>query len=139
MTRFVIDATTLVHLVAEGVRVSSSHQLVAPSSIRSQALSRLYESVRSGDITEELALQYLERITELKMRLLGDRVSRRVAWNLARQQHWETTFQAEYVGLTKLQADALVTVDPTLAEMARGLVPIAPFEALAADEGWLKV
>ena len=67
------------------------------------------------------------------MRLLGDRVSRRVAWNVAREQGWETTFEAEYLGLTKLQADALVTVDPALAEKARGLVPMAPVEALTED------
>jgi len=133
MSRFVIDATTLVHLVAEGLRVSPNHQLVAPSTIRSQALSLLFEAVRRGDISEGVGLEYLDRVTETKMRLLGDRVSRRVAWNVARQQNWENTFDAEYVALTRLQADALVTVDPALAEKAKGVVPMAPLEALSAD------
>ena len=133
MTRYVIDAPTLLHLVATGVQVSSSHQIVAPNLIRSQALSLLLQAVRSGDLTEEVALQHHERLTELKMRLLGDRVSRRTAWRIAREQGWETTYDAEYLALTKLQADALVTVSPALATKAQDLVPLAQLEALTED------
>ena len=133
MTRYVIDAPTLLHLVANGVQVSSRHQLVAPNLIRSQALSLLLEAVRDGALTEELALQHHERLTELRMRLLGDRVSRRTAWKIAREQGWNTTYDAEYLAVTKLQADAMITVDPTLAAKADGLVPLAPFEALTGD------
>ena len=70
-------------------------------------------------LTEEVALQRHERLTELKMRLLGDRVSRRVAWKIAREQGWETIYDAEYLAITRLQADALVTVDPALAAKAK--------------------
>ena len=76
MTRYVIDAPTLLHLVANEVPVSASHQIVAPSLMRSQALALLFEAVRHGDLTEDLALQHHERITELKMRLLGRNLSR---------------------------------------------------------------
>nr|MBA2415730.1 hypothetical protein [Geodermatophilaceae bacterium] len=102
--------------------------------IRSQALSLLLEGVRHGDLTEDLALQHHERLTELKMRLLGDRVSRRTAWKIAREHGWETTYDAEYLAVTKLQADALVTVDPALASKAKDVVPVAPLETLTADE-----
>ena len=125
MTRYVIDATTLLHVVANDVRISPRHQIVAPNLIRSQALSLLLEAVRHGDITEDLALQHHERLTELRMRLLGDRVSRRTAWKIAREQGWETTYDAEYLAVTKLQADALVTVNPALAAKARDVVPLA--------------
>ena len=64
------------------------------------------------------------------MRLLGDRVSRRTAWKIAREQGWETTYDAEYLAVTKLQADALVTVDSALATEAKDLVPVAQVEAL---------
>ena len=64
------------------------------------------------------------------MRLLGDRVSRQTAWKLAREHGWETTFDAEYLAVTLLQADALVTVDPAMAKLAEGLVPLAPLSAL---------
>ena len=128
-----IDAPTLLHLVAEGVEVSPEHQLVAPSLIRSQALSLLLAAVRSGDLTEEQALQRHERLTEMKMRLLGDRVSRRTAWKIAQEQGWETTFDAEYLAVCKLQADALVTIDEALAAKAADIVPLASVAALGED------
>lgn len=130
MTRYVLDAPTLLHLVANEVQVSPRHQLVAPNLIRSQALSLLLEAVRSGELTEAHALAQHDRLTELKMRLLGDRVSRRTAWKIAREQGWETTYDAEYIAVTKLQADALITVNPALAAEAKGLVPLAPLKAL---------
>jgi len=133
VTRYVIDAPTLVHLVANGVQISAANQIVAPSLIRSQALCLLLEAVRHGDLTEDMALQLHERITELKMRLLGDRVSRRTAWKVAREQDWDTIYDAEYLAVTKLQADALVTVDVALAAKAKGIVPLANLEALTAD------
>ena len=130
MARYVIDAPTLLHLIANDVRVSPGHQLVAPNLIRSQALSLLLEAVRCGDLTEDAALQHHERLTELKMRLLGDRVSRRTAWRFAREKDWETTYDAEYLAVTKLQADALVTIDPAMARKATNVVSLAPLEAL---------
>jgi predicted nucleic acid-binding protein len=132
MARYVIDAPTLLHIVTEGVEVGRGHQLVAPNLIRSQALSLLLEAVRRGDISEAEALDRHERFTELKMRLLGDRVSRRTAWKIAREQGWDTTFDAEYLAVTKLQADALVTIDPALAAKAAGIVRVAPIEALTS-------
>jgi len=134
MTRYVIDAPTLLHLVASNVPVSPRHQIVAPNLIRSQALTLLFQAVRHGDLAEDLALQHHERLTELKMRLLGDRVSRRTAWKIAREQGWETTYDAEYLAVTKLQADALVTVNPALASKAKEVVQLAPLEALTADK-----
>jgi predicted nucleic acid-binding protein len=120
-----------VHLVAHEVPVSPRHQIVAPGTIRSQALSLLFEAVRRGDLTEEVALRHHERITEMKIRVLGDRVSRRTAWRIAREQGWDTTWDAEYLAVTRLQADALVTIDQALAEKAEGLVPLARIEALS--------
>ncbi|WP_104090485.1 MULTISPECIES: hypothetical protein [unclassified Cryobacterium] len=130
MTRFVIDASTLLHIVATGIRVDPSHQIVAPGTIRSQALALLLAAVRAGDLTDGEALEQYERLTALKMRLLGDRVSRRTAWRLARDHAWETTYEAEYIAVTALQADALITIDPALAATAEGLVPLADLDSL---------
>ena len=130
MTRYVIDAPTLVHLVAGEAEVSPAHRLVAPALIRSQALALLFTAVRNGEITEAVALARHERLTGMKMRLLSDRVSRRTAWNLARDHGWPTTSDAEYLAVCTLQADALVTIDPELAAKADGVVPLAPLEAL---------
>lgn len=131
MTRYVIDAPTLLTIVTDEVVIEPSHQLVAPNVIRSQALALLFDAVRTGEITEAVALQRHERLTELKMRLLGDRVSRRTAWNIARDNGWETTDAAEYLAVCKLQADALVTIDPRLSASAAGIVAVAPLSALS--------
>jgi predicted nucleic acid-binding protein len=130
MARYVIDAPTLLHLVHAGLHVDPGHQLVAPNSIRSEALELLLHDVRAGKRTEAAALAAHERITEIKMRLLGDRVSRRTAWQLARQHDWDTLRDAEYLALTRLQADALVTVDPSLAATAQDTVAVAAIDDL---------
>ncbi len=132
MARYVIDAPTLLHLVDAGLHVGPGHQLVAPNSIRSEALELLLHDVRAGKRTEAAALEVHERMTELKMRLLGDRVSRRTAWHLARQHDWDTLRDAEYLALTRLQADALVTVDRHLAAAARDAVAVAAIDDLLA-------
>jgi predicted nucleic acid-binding protein len=132
MGRYGIDAPTLLHLVGNDLEVSAEHQIVAPNAIRSDALSLLYEAVRRGDLTEKVALQQHERLTQLKMRLLGDRVSRRTAWNIALEHGWDAIRDAEYLAVVKLQADALVTIDPELASKAEGIVALAPLDALKA-------
>ena len=133
MRRYAIDAPTLLHLVAEGIQMHPEHQVVAPSLIRSQTLALLFEAVRDGRLSEETALRHHERITELKMRLLGDRVSRRTAWRIAREQGWPTTYDAEYLAVARLQADAFVTVDPAMAARARDVVPLADVDGLVQD------
>ncbi len=86
--------------------------------------------VGRGERTEKAALAAHTRLTELKMRLLGDRMSRGTAWRIAREHGWDTLRDAEYLAVVKLQADALVTVDPALAAKAADVVPLAPLEAL---------
>jgi predicted nucleic acid-binding protein len=125
MTRFVIDPPTLVLLAEDGRSIESAHQLVAPNSIRSQAIDLLLQSVNAGELTDNTALELHERMTELKIRVLGDRVSRRLAWRTAREHFWTTIRDAEYLAIAKLQADALIATDPELAAKASGLVPLA--------------
>jgi len=86
------------------LRIDPSHQLVAPNSIRSEALQLLLRDVREGRRTDEAALQTHERMTELKMRLLGDRVSCGTAWRIARQHGWDTLRDAEFVAIARLRA-----------------------------------
>jgi len=102
---------------------------VAPNSLRTKALELLLTEVRLGRLDDQEALRLHERVTEQKVRLLGDRVSRRVAWDLARTHDWDLGV-AEYLAVTRLQADALVTVDPALATAASGVVPLASVEDL---------
>lgn len=130
MARYVVDARTLLHLIDNELPIHASHQLVAPNLIRSEALQLLLQEVRSGKRSEDAALKAHERITETKIRLLGDRVSRGRAWRLAREHDWDTLHDAEYLAITQLQADALVTVDPRLAAVAGEIVASAPVESV---------
>ncbi len=133
MTRYVIDPPTLLELASGHHSLDPIHRLVAPNSIRSQALDLLLQRVRSGELPEQAALELHERITEIKMRLLGDRVSRRTAWQLALEHDWDTLEEAEYLAVAKLQADALIAADPVLRAKANGIVRIAPFTELLSD------
>jgi indolepyruvate ferredoxin oxidoreductase alpha subunit len=70
----------------------------------------------------------------MPIRLLGDAVLRRKAWKLADELGWAETYDAEYVALTQLQADALVTLDTELARRVKGIVPTKTIEALQAND-----
>ncbi len=131
MARYEIDALTLLHLVDAGVAVHPGHQLVAPNWVRSEALELLLRDVRAGKRTEAAAMSAHEQMTAVRMRLLGDRVSRHTAWRVAREHDWDTLKDAEYIAITRLQADALVTVDPHLAALAREEIAVAAVDDLA--------
>ena len=130
MTRFVVDCGVVLHLASEGIEVPTEHELLAPTLLRSQTLSALHEAVHAGELAPDVALDRLARIQALPIRLLGDAVLRRNAWKLADQLGWASTYGAEYVALTKLQADALVTLDAELARQVQGIVPTATIDAL---------
>jgi predicted nucleic acid-binding protein len=118
--------------VEAALPVYPGHQLVAPNSIRSEALELLLREVRAGTRSEAAATALHERMTEMKMRLLGDRVSRSTAWRIAREHDWDRLRDAEYLAVTRLQADALVTLDAGLVAAAQGVVPVATLEDLLA-------
>jgi predicted nucleic acid-binding protein len=132
VTRFVVDCETLLRIAAGEIDVAGEHKLVAPTLVRSQALSALFEAARRGEISTADGIERVTRINSLKVRFLGDKVLQRQAWKVAEQLGWETTYDAEYVALTKLQADALVTSDENLARAVSGLVETATIEALRA-------
>ena len=135
MTRFVVDPGVALRLAAGDVRVHEQHVLLAPTLLRSQVLTQLYAAVRRGELGEQDATERLDRVRALRVRLLGDRVLQRTAWQLAAQLGWPGTEQAEYVALVRLQADALVTLDDDLARAVDGVVVVAPFEALLSAPG----
>jgi predicted nucleic acid-binding protein len=130
VTRFVIDCETLLRVAAGEIEVAPTHQLVAPTLVRSQALAALYEAAGRGDISVSDGLERVTRINSLEVRFLGDKVLQRQAWRIADKLGWETTYDAEYVALTTLQADAFVTSDPDLAAAVSALVETATVDAL---------
>ena len=130
MTRFVVDASAVLHLASVEIEVPTEHKLLAPTLLRSQTLSALHEAVQLGEITADIARDRLARIGRMSIRLLGDGVLRRRAWDLADRLGWASTYNAEYVALTQLQADAFVTMDAELARSVEGIVATASIDAL---------
>ena len=130
MTRFVVDCGVVLRLAEEGFGVPPDHELLAPTLLRSQVLSAVHEAVHRGELAADDAQERLARVNAMPIRLLGDAVLRRNAWRFADQLGWAETYDAEYVALTKLQADALVTLDPELVRQVEGVVPTATIDAL---------
>ena len=130
MTRFVVACGVVVRLARDRIEVRAEHELLAPTLLRSETLSALHEAVHAGELESELALDVLARIWAMPIRLLGDAVLRRRAWQLADRLGWAETYDAEYVALTQLQADAFVTLDLELARRVDGIVPTATIDAL---------
>ena len=135
MTRFVVDASAVLHLASAEIEVSGEHELLAPALVRSQTLSALHEAVQRGEMPAHVARDRLASIGRMPIRLLGDAVLRRRAWELADQLGWASTYNAEYVALTQLQADAFVTLDAELARSVEGIVATASIDALRQEAG----
>jgi predicted nucleic acid-binding protein len=131
VAKYVIGPDVAIHLAHDRVAIRADHQILAPTLLRSQVLSLLYQAVQRGEMTEQDAGRRLSYVRGLRIRLLGDRVLQDVAWKIAGQLGWPDTFDAEYVALTRLQADALVTLDQELARAVKGLVAVAPIEVLS--------
>ena len=130
MTRFVVDAGAVLELAGTGGEVASEHELLAPTLLRSQSMALIHEAVQRVDIPADVARERLALIGRMPIRLLGDAVLRRRAWDVADQLGWASTYDAEYVALTLLQADAFVTVDAELARSVEGIVATASIDAL---------
>lgn len=129
--RFVVDSGVVLELSKGEIKVSGKHELLAPTLVRSQTLSTLHEEVHAGRLDREAALVRLGRVREMPLRLLGDAVLRRRAWEIADQMGWADTYTAEYVALTQLQAEAFVTLDDKLAKRLDGIVATATIDALS--------
>lgn len=130
MTRFVVDPSAVLHLASAEAEPKAAHELLAPTLLRSQTLSALHEAVQRGEVPADVAREHLARVGRMRIRLLGDAVLRRRAWEIADQLGWASTYDAEYVALTQLQADAFVTLDAELARSVEGIVATAPIDAL---------
>jgi predicted nucleic acid-binding protein len=130
VTRYVIAPDVAIRLARNEAVIRDEHELLAPSLLRSQVLSMLFRAVQRGELSASEAEAAICYVRRLRLRLLGDRVLQSVAWDVADQLGWSDTYDAEYVALTRLQADALVTLDERLAQAAKRLVPVASIDDL---------
>jgi predicted nucleic acid-binding protein len=130
VAKYVVDSGVVLRLAAEDAKVPAKRKLLAPTLLRSQVLSALHETVHAGKLARAVARERLARVNAMPIRLLGDAMLRLRAWKLADELGWAETYAAEYVALTQLQGDALVTLDKKLARAVKGLVQTASYEAL---------
>jgi len=130
VARFVIDGGTTLRLARDSIEVPPDRELYAPTLWRSETLSALYESVRRGELAVEAARERLAYVNGLKIRLLGDAVLRRRAWEIAEQLELDATYRAEYVALALLQKCTLVSMDRRWLRRVAKLVPTATIDVL---------
>src|SRR5262245_18382520 len=130
MTRYVIGPDVAIRLAHDEAVIRGEDQILAPAIIHSPLLSLLYQAVRRGEMTRKEAERQLNYVRGLRIRLLGDPVLQNVTWKVAGLLGWPDTFDAEYVALTQLHADALITLDRQLAHAVKDLVTVAPIKAL---------
>ena len=130
MTRYVIGPDVAIRLAHDQAVIRGGHKIPAPALLRSKVLSLLYQAVRRGELTRKDAERQLSYVHGLPVRLVEDLVLQNVAWKAAGLLGWPDTFAAEYVALTQLQADALITLDRHLADAVQDLVTVAPIEEL---------
>jgi len=130
MTKFVITPDVALKMARENRVILAKHKLLAPALFRSQVLSLCFCAAGADALNEKEALRQLNFIRKLPIRMLGDRSLQDNAWKIAAQLGHANTLDAEYLALTKLQADALITLDKNLARSAKGIVRVAPFDAL---------
>ncbi|PSS43944.1 hypothetical protein C6401_09340 [Arthrobacter woluwensis] len=129
-TRFALDAVTARRLVAEDPTLGARRALVGPAVLRSEVLALLYREAHAGLLDDKDARAQLTGLAALRIRLLGDRVSRATAWRIARQLGWDDVRPAEYLAVASLQADVLVTADEHLIAAADRIIPVVAYEEL---------
>ncbi|AQT82337.1 hypothetical protein B1R94_28480 [Mycolicibacterium litorale] len=125
MTSFVIDAPVAIKIAVDELTIPPQHSLTAPTLLRSQVLACVYDMVYRGEIDTGAGKRILDGIRKLQIRYLGDRSLEDHAWQLAATLNWPDIHQTQYIALTQLQADALVTADEHLAAAARQFVRVA--------------
>lgn len=131
MATYVLARDAALRLAGVRPALTGEHQLLAPALLRSQVLAELYQAVRRGELTKPDAERRLDYLRGLRMRLLGDRVLQRVAWQVAERLGWPDTYDAEYVALTQLHGSALVTDDQRLADAASPPVTVVGSDVLS--------
>ena len=135
MSRLVMHSSALIPLLEEN-RALPGHELLAPGSARSAVLNLLYRDFRAGRRSEKEVKALLKRLAEMKIRWFNDRVLRSTAFDVARALEHPDTQLAEYIALTRLQGEALVTQDRDAPAACGGLVRTMTLaEAEAGPEG----
>jgi predicted nucleic acid-binding protein len=85
VARYVIEPQVAIALAQRNAQVPARHRLFAPTLLRSQVLAQLFAAAKRGAMTRKEANARLDYLRGLQIRLLGDRVLQRVAWDIAEE------------------------------------------------------
>lgn len=132
MNRYVLTPDAAIRLAEQRAALRDDVEILAPTLLRSQLLAELYRQVAAGERARADADPVPDVVRGFTRRFLGDRVLQQTAWKVADQLGMADTLDAEYIALTILQADALVTLDAQLAKVAATRVRVAPLQELVA-------
>ena len=70
-TRFVVDASAVIHLASEQIEVGAAHELLAPTLLRSQGCRCCTRPSLGGEIPSDVGRDRIARIAQIKARYLG--------------------------------------------------------------------
>jgi len=103
-----------VRIVCGCFSVLRDRDLVAPALLWSEAGSALHELVWRGEITAADGDAAREALEECPVRRIDDQRLGGEVWRAADELGWAKTYDAEYVGLARLLACRVVTLDARL-------------------------
>lgn len=136
----VVDASLAVEVALDRVGEHADlalggEQLVAPPLLWSEVTSVLREMAFRGEISEELALQALERFVGGQVNIEQRRPDglAKTAWNIAQELGWAKTYDAEYLATARLLDTRVVTLDMRLRRGADRLGLVVTPAELASE------
>lgn len=97
-----------------GFDLFGAEQLVAPHLLWSESRSALHEARWRREISREQALATLKALEQAPIDARSHPGLGTMAWSLADEMGWATTYDAEYVALARLLGCRLVTLDRKL-------------------------
>ena len=120
MTRFVVDASAVLHLASAGVEVSGEHKLLAPTLLRSQCCRLCTRPCSGARSRPKSRATTLPASGGCRSGFSATACSGVGPGSWADRLGWASTYKAEYVALTQLQADAFVTLSRNWRAASKG-------------------
>jgi predicted nucleic acid-binding protein len=122
----VVDAAVVITacLSEIGLKALGRDELVAPHLMWSEASSVLHELRWRREISSELAIIALARLTAADVGARRPKGLIEEAWRVADRLGWAKTYDAEYLALARLLACRLLTTDAKLKAAGSDLVNV---------------
>ncbi len=124
--QLVVDSSVILAACLAGGRLGrlEGHELHAPAHLPGEVTSTLRERAFRTEVSPEVAVQALERLSSLPIQYAPPGSLAREAYELAAARRWARTYDAEYVALARRLDCSLVTLDRRLQRGAAGLATV---------------